>query len=72
MREPEHLHIKLLSEYLIHKNVGHYITREPGGSDYGGNRDIVLDKNSELDALSDAFLLYSSRFIILIKLFLRK
>ena len=66
-------HIKLLSEYLIHKNVGHYITREPGGSDYGeAIRDIVLDKNSELDALSDAFLLYSSRFYNFNKIILEK
>lgn len=56
-------HIKLLSEYLLRRKINHYVTREPGGSEYGDIiRDIVLDKNSKLDALSDALLLYSSRF----------
>ena len=56
-------HIKLLSQYLSERNIKHYITREPGGSEYGEIiREMVLDKNSNLDALSDALLLYSSRF----------
>ena len=55
-------HIKLLSQYLSERNIKHYITREPGGSEYGEIiREMVLDKNSNLDALSDALLLYSSR-----------
>ena len=55
-------HIKLLSQYLSERNIKHYITREPGGSEYGEViREMVLDKNSNLDALSDALLLYSSR-----------
>ena len=56
-------HIKLLSQYLSERNIKHYITREPGGSEYGEViREMVLDKDSNLDALSDALLLYSSRF----------
>ena len=56
-------HIKLLSQYLTEREIKHYVTREPGGSEYGeAIREMVLDKNSNLDALSDALLLYSSRF----------
>ncbi len=66
-------HIKLLSEYLSQKKVNYYLTREPGGSEYGDLvRDIVLDKNSKLDAISDALLLYSSRFYNFNNIILKK
>ena len=55
-------HIKFASDYLSKNSVSHIITREPGGTKLGESiRDILLNKDSELDAISEAILFYASR-----------
>ena len=55
-------HIKFASDYLTQKNIKHIVTREPGGTSFGESvRSILLDKNSDLDSLSEAMLFYASR-----------
>ena len=55
-------HIKFASDYLAQKNIKHIVTREPGGTSFGESvRSILLDKNSDLDSLSEAMLFYASR-----------
>lgn len=55
-------HIKFASNYLTEKKIEHIVTREPGGTDFGESvRSILLDKNSDLDPLSEAMLFYASR-----------
>lgn len=55
-------HIKFASDYLAQKKIKHIVTREPGGTSFGESvRAILLDKNSDLDSLSEAMLFYASR-----------
>jgi dTMP kinase len=55
-------HIKFASDYLTQKKIDHIVTREPGGTSFGESvRSILLDKNSDLDSLSEAMLFYASR-----------
>ncbi len=55
-------HIKFASDYLTRKKIDHIVTREPGGTSFGETvRSILLDKNSDLDSLSEAMLFYASR-----------
>ena len=55
-------HIKFASNYLAQKKIKHIVTREPGGTSFGESvRSILLDKNSDLDSLSEAMLFYASR-----------
>ncbi|MBT3549165.1 MAG: dTMP kinase [Gammaproteobacteria bacterium] len=55
-------HIKFASDYLTQKKIEHIVTREPGGTKFGESvRSILLDKNSDLDSLSEAMLFYASR-----------
>ena len=55
-------HIKFASDYLAQKKINHIVTREPGGTSFGESvRSILLDKNSDLDSLSEAMLFYASR-----------
>ena len=57
-------HITFTSNYLKSKNINHIITREPGGTPLGEKiREILLDSNSKLDAVSEALLFYSSRIV---------
>ena len=55
-------HIKFASDYLTQQKIKHIVTREPGGTSFGESvRSILLDKNSDLDSLSEAMLFYASR-----------
>ena len=55
-------HINFASNYLAQKKIKHIVTREPGGTSFGESvRSILLDKNSDLDSLSEAMLFYASR-----------
>ena len=55
-------HIKYASDYLAQKKIDHIVTREPGGTSFGESvRSSLLDKNSDLDSLSEAMLFYASR-----------
>ena len=55
-------HIKFASDYLTQTKIKHLGTREPGGTSFGESvRSILLDKNSDLDSLSEAMLFYASR-----------
>ena len=57
-------HIQSVSEYLKEINVNHVVTREPGGTEFGESvREVLLNKNSNLDPLSEAMLFYSSRIV---------
>jgi|TARA_B100000959_G_scaffold66716_1_gene70777 dTMP kinase len=57
-------HITFASNYLKSKDISHIITREPGGTPLGEKiREILLDSNSKLDAISEALLFYSSRIV---------
>ena len=57
-------HINFTSNYLKSQKINHIITREPGGTPLGEKiREILLDSNSKLDAISEALLFYSSRIV---------
>ena len=57
-------HVHFASNYLKSQNINHIITREPGGTLLGEKiREILLDSNSKLDAVSEALLFYSSRVV---------
>ena len=56
--------IEAASRYLSSRKIENIITREPGGTPLGENiRDILLNKNSKLNPLSESLLFYSSRII---------
>ena len=54
--------IKRLEKYFLKRNIDFIFTKEPGGTEEGKElRKILLDKNIELDPLSETFLLLADR-----------
>ena len=54
--------IKRLEKYFLKRNIDFIFTKEPGGTVEGKElRKILLDKNIELDPLSETFLLLADR-----------
>ena len=54
--------IKSLKKYFLETNIDFVFTKEPGGTKEGRElRKILLDKNIELDPLSETFLLLTDR-----------
>ena len=54
--------IKRLEKYFLKRNIDFIFTKEPGGTEEGKElRKILLDKNIELDPLSETFLLLAGR-----------
>jgi len=54
--------IKVINDYLDNKNIDYINTREPGGSDVGGNlRDILLNTEKKLSNETELLLMLADR-----------
>ena len=54
--------INEISKFFCEKNIEHIVTREPGGSPLSEKlRDLILDKNSEMEYRTEALLYAAAR-----------